>query len=74
MLAHGNFIDFGDNIINLDFITHIKKVKVTNYEGKNITWWRVRTSEYSDYTDLNQEQYDFLITQLRERANSYVIY
>lgn len=74
MLAQGNFIDFGDNVINMDFITHIEKVKVTDYEGKVNTWWRVRTSEYSDYVDLNQDQYDFLITNLKTKANSYSIY
>lgn len=72
MLTQGNFIDFGDDVINMDFITHIEKVKITDYEGKIITLWRVQTSEYSDYIDLTQEQYDFLKRQLIRMANSYI--
>ena len=74
MLAKGNFIDFGDNVINIDFITNIEKVKHTDYNGDIITWWRVRTTEYGDYTDLNQEQYDFLIELIKKLSNSYTVY
>lgn len=73
MLGNGNYIEFEDTVINIDFITHIKKIHQTDFDGGIITWWRVYTRE-STYIDLNQEEYEFLTSTVLRLSNSYTKY